>query len=229
MARKVGLTLDDVVAAAADVADRDGLDAVTLATVAGALGVKAPSLYAHVAGLDGLRRELGREGARRLGAAMDRALAEVASDDGGTRRRSTGSGPDARRGRGSARRTGSPSTSSAHPADALRAVAHAYRRFAHEHPGLYAAMLPAPDPTTDPEAAADFAGAITAPVQVMDGFGLPPGATIDAVRTVRALLHGFVDLELRGGFGLPDPVDDTFDHAIDLAVAALTPVTRATR
>lgn len=205
MARKVGLTLTDVVDAAARVADRDGLDAVTLATVAAALGVKAPSLYAHVAGLDGLRRELGRDGARRLGAAMAGALAEV---DGASPHHDGGSGD---------------------PAESLRAVAHAYRRFAHDHPGLYAAMLPAPDPTADPEAAADFAAAIAAPAEVTARFGLPADATIDAVRTMRALLHGFVDLELRGGFGLPDPVDDTFDHAVELVAAALDPATRGRR
>ncbi len=58
MARKVGVTKEQVVETAAAVADRDGLGAVTLATVAGALGVKAPPLYAHVDGLGGLRRDL---------------------------------------------------------------------------------------------------------------------------------------------------------------------------
>ncbi|MCD9623977.1 TetR-like C-terminal domain-containing protein [Rhabdothermincola salaria] len=214
MARKVGLGLADVVDAAAAVADRDGLDAVTLATVATALGVKAPSLYAHVAGLDGLRRELGREGARRLGAAMADAVAAADAD---------AEAPEtpARAASATAGTTSGHPPGRASPEAALRAVAVAYRRFAHDHPGLYAAMLPAPDPAAEPEAAADFATAIAAPVEVMNRFGLAPEATIDAVRTVRALLHGFVDLELRGGFGLPDPVDDTFAHAVDLAVTAL--------
>jgi AcrR family transcriptional regulator len=188
VARKLGLTLDDVVDAAAVVADRDGLDAVSLAAVAAALGVKAPSLYAHVAGLAGLHRALGRRGAIELGAALADAVDDEDEDD---------------------------------PASALRALAGAYRRFAHDRPGLYAAMLPAPDPDADPEAAADFAAAIAGPAQVMARLGLPPERTIDAVRTVRALLHGFVDLELRGGFGLPDPVDDTFAYAVELVVAAM--------
>jgi AcrR family transcriptional regulator len=188
VARKLGLTLDDVVDAAAVVADRDGLDAVSLAAVAAALGVKAPSLYAHVAGLAGLHRALGRRGAIELGAALADAVDDEDEDD---------------------------------PASALRALAGAYRRFAHDRPGLYAAMLPAPDPDADPEAAADVAAAIAGPAQVMARLGLPPERTIDAVRTVRALLHGFVDLELRGGFGLPDPVDDTFAYAVELVVAAM--------
>jgi AcrR family transcriptional regulator len=52
---RAGLDHDVVVAAAARLADAEGLDAVTLARVAAALRVKSPSLYNHVAGRDGLR------------------------------------------------------------------------------------------------------------------------------------------------------------------------------
>ena len=58
MGRKIGLTREQVVEAAAEIADRDGLDALSLATLASALGVRSPSLYAHVDGLAGLRRQL---------------------------------------------------------------------------------------------------------------------------------------------------------------------------
>lgn len=75
MARKVGLALDDVAQAAAAVADRAGLDAVTLSAVADELGVRSPSLYAHVQGLEGLRRLLGRYAAGRLAAQLTRAAA----------------------------------------------------------------------------------------------------------------------------------------------------------
>lgn len=63
MARKRGLTHRDVVDAGLAVLDDSaasgaGLDAVSLAAVAGRLDVRAPSLYAHVDGLGGLRRDL---------------------------------------------------------------------------------------------------------------------------------------------------------------------------
>ncbi len=58
MARKRGLTHADVVAAGLAVLDADGIDAVTLAAVAERLDVRPPSLYAHVDGLGGLRRDL---------------------------------------------------------------------------------------------------------------------------------------------------------------------------
>lgn len=55
-----------VVAAAAELADANGLDNLTLAQVAAKLGVRLPSLYNHVAGLPGLRRELALYGGREL-------------------------------------------------------------------------------------------------------------------------------------------------------------------
>ena len=58
MARKIGVTRRDVVAAGLAVADADGVAAVSLAAVAARLGVRSPSLYSHVDGLPGLRRAL---------------------------------------------------------------------------------------------------------------------------------------------------------------------------
>lgn len=66
MARKVGLDLDEVVGTAALIADAAGLEAMTLSEVARRLGIKTPSLYAHVAGMEDLRRQLARRGADEL-------------------------------------------------------------------------------------------------------------------------------------------------------------------
>ena len=65
-----GLDSDAVVTAAAALADAEGLQAVTLAKVAAQLGVKSPSLYVHVDGFSGLRRQIAARGARELTAAM---------------------------------------------------------------------------------------------------------------------------------------------------------------
>lgn len=73
MAAPVGLTREQVVDAAAAVLDEVGrLEAVALREVAGRLGVRTQSLYAHVDGADGLRRALAVRG-------LD-ALAERLSD-----------------------------------------------------------------------------------------------------------------------------------------------------
>src|SRR5205085_6666242 len=74
MARKVGLAVEHVVDAAVAVADAEGLEAVTLARVASALGVRPPSLYSHVDGVAGLRRAV----SLRAAAALGHALADAA-------------------------------------------------------------------------------------------------------------------------------------------------------
>jgi AcrR family transcriptional regulator len=70
-----------VVEAAARLADADGLQALTLARLAAALGVRSPSLYAHVDSLEDLRRRLGARGARELAAELGRAAAGRAGSD----------------------------------------------------------------------------------------------------------------------------------------------------
>ncbi|MFB9280171.1 TetR-like C-terminal domain-containing protein [Cohnella cellulosilytica] len=55
---RAGIKPETVVAAAADIADRDGWDRISLAGVAGALGIRTPSLYNHVEGLPDLRQKL---------------------------------------------------------------------------------------------------------------------------------------------------------------------------
>jgi AcrR family transcriptional regulator len=64
-----------VVDAAAELADSEGLQAVTLARLAGRLGIRSPSLYAHVDGLDDLRRRLGARAANELAEALAVAAA----------------------------------------------------------------------------------------------------------------------------------------------------------
>jgi AcrR family transcriptional regulator len=78
---RAGLDSDAVVAAAAQLADADGLESVTLARLAGTLGVRSPSLYAHVDGLADLRRRLAARGARELAAELQAAVAGRARND----------------------------------------------------------------------------------------------------------------------------------------------------
>jgi AcrR family transcriptional regulator len=68
------------VEAAGALADALGLDQLTLAQVATQLGVRLPSLYNHVAGLAGLRRELALLGLRQLYERMSRAAIGKAED-----------------------------------------------------------------------------------------------------------------------------------------------------
>ncbi|WP_374019809.1 TetR-like C-terminal domain-containing protein [Paenibacillus thiaminolyticus] len=62
-----------IVHTAAEIADADGLSQVTLAAVAGRLGIKSPSLYNHVQGLPGLRSGLAHYGLLQLRESLARA------------------------------------------------------------------------------------------------------------------------------------------------------------
>ena len=73
MSRRAGLDTAAVVRAGAALADEEGLSGLTFAHLAERLGVRTPSLYNHVAGLDGLRRELAMLGGRELGTQLARA------------------------------------------------------------------------------------------------------------------------------------------------------------
>jgi AcrR family transcriptional regulator len=79
---RAGLDHDTVVATAAQLADAEGLAAVTLARVAAALGVKPPSLYNHVAGRDGLLRGIALLGLAELAATLREAAVGRSGADG---------------------------------------------------------------------------------------------------------------------------------------------------
>jgi len=72
---RMGLTAEKVVAAAAELADREGYDALILAVLAEQLGVRVPSLYKHIGGLDDLQRQVARLGAAGLSQAVVEAAA----------------------------------------------------------------------------------------------------------------------------------------------------------
>jgi AcrR family transcriptional regulator len=72
MARR-GLDAERVIATAGDVADAEGLAAVTVARVAAELGIRGPSLYNHVPGREGLARGVALASTRDLSDALREA------------------------------------------------------------------------------------------------------------------------------------------------------------
>ena len=78
---RAGLSTGAVVGAAAELADAEGLDALTLARLAGAVGVRTPSLYNHVGSLDDVRRRIALLAVRELGDALRDAAVGRARDD----------------------------------------------------------------------------------------------------------------------------------------------------
>ena len=76
-----GLDRAAVRAVAGDVADAEGLDAVTVARVAAELEVRGPSIYNHVAGRDGLVRGIALTAVRALTAELRRAAVGRSEED----------------------------------------------------------------------------------------------------------------------------------------------------
>ena len=139
-------------------ADEVGLSNVTLAALAGRLGVRQPSLYKHIDGMDDLQRSMAIRAKTELADTLARATVG--------------------RARG----------------DAITALSHAYRNWALQHPGRYAAAQRVPDPGDTEAEAADWA-AVEIVGAILAGYDLQGDDAIDATRALRAALHGFVTLE----------------------------------
>lgn len=105
-------------------------------------------------------------------------------------------------------------------ADAVFSIARAYRVFAHEHPGRYAAAQRAPVPGDLDDEKASRA-VVQVVFDVLAGYELCDDAAADATRALRAALHGFVTLEAAGGFGLPVDIDRSFDRLVSGLARAL--------
>lgn len=152
-------------------------DAVTLTALADRLGVRTPSLYNHVDGLDDLYHAMAVFGVRRL---IDCVRSAAAGKIG---------------------------------REALLAMAGSYRRFAHEHPGIYPLIVRAPDPDED---------TLTTLAQellqilllVFASLGLEGDDALHAVRGFRSVLHGFVALEAAEGFKMSLDPDESFQRLV---------------
>jgi AcrR family transcriptional regulator len=98
--------------------------------------------------------------------------------------------------------------------DALAAFAGAYREYALERPGRYAATQIRIDQTL----VADSPG-LRRTTEITYGmlraYGLEEPDLTDAVRLLRSTFHGYCALEASGGFGAPRDVQKSWKRAID--------------
>ncbi len=190
----------DLAQAVADDAGPGGFDGLTLAAVAARAGVAVPSLYKHVDGLADLRREVALRAVEDFAETVQRTVA-------------------------------------GHPSDTLRTAARAIRAYALHRPARYAAVQEAPalgdlpDGRLSAAAAravlllAEALGGAVLSGPTTGGAGAPAALRTDEdvhrVRLVRAAVHGFVDLELRGGFGMPTGRDASFERLLDVLARGL--------
>ncbi|MGW7436250.1 TetR/AcrR family transcriptional regulator [Streptomyces sp. NPDC054849] len=104
--------------------------------------------------------------------------------------------------------------------DALAAFADVYRDYAREHPGRYAAART----RLDPETAAASAGVRHARMAraVLRGYDLTEPDQTHAVRLLGSVFHGYIGLELGGGFSHSAPdTQETWERIVDALDALL--------
>jgi AcrR family transcriptional regulator len=105
-------------------------------------------------------------------------------------------------------------------AEAIIGLADAFRSYARQTPGRYTLTQQAPDPGDRElqlvaQQVVDVVRAILAP------YGLSEEDAIHAIRGLRSIVHGFVSLEVIGGFGLPVDLDASFHWLINVFVSGL--------
>ncbi|WP_340380871.1 WHG domain-containing protein [Streptomyces sp. SS7] len=104
--------------------------------------------------------------------------------------------------------------------DALSALGNVYRDYAHEHPGRYAAA----QLRLDAQTAAASAGVRHAQMTraILRGYDLAEPDRTHAVRLLGSVFHGYVSLELGGGFSHSAPdTDETWTRVLDALDALL--------
>ena len=170
-----------IVAAGRHLLEERGVEALTMQDVAGAVGVRAPSLYKRVRGRSDLFRLILEDVADELTSALDAAA---------------GSGD---------------------PVADLRAMAAAYRKFAHSNPVTYTLMLA---PRAAPGATARSVRSSATLLRVVTELAGPRQA-LPAVRTIVAWAHGFITMELAGAFQLGGDVEQAWDFGLDRVLAAI--------
>lgn len=99
--------------------------------------------------------------------------------------------------------------------DALRALAVAYRSFAHEQPQLYRAMMMLPQ-FSDPGLVARKKAFMDLFVRLLEPLGLPAEERVHLSRLIRSTLHGFLSMEAAGFFRSPlATADESYQRATE--------------
>ncbi|KGR90977.1 TetR family transcriptional regulator [Ureibacillus massiliensis 4400831 = CIP 108448 = CCUG 49529] len=78
---RVGLDFNTILMTAVEIADHEGVEAITLATIARKLSVKPPSLFNHTSGLPSIKRALSLYGLSLLYKKINNAVMEKQQDE----------------------------------------------------------------------------------------------------------------------------------------------------
>lgn len=105
-------------------------------------------------------------------------------------------------------------------ADAVQSVAHAWRTFSQEHPGLYLSTDWYPI-TGDDELERSVQRVLSVLAASLRSFALEPEAASGAALALRSALHGFCSFELGAGNPSVMSPDQSFTAVVNLVLAGI--------
>jgi AcrR family transcriptional regulator len=173
---------DRIASKARELIEADGIDQLSLAKLASELGIKAPSLYRHVASKAELLQAVNVLTNQELVATLTQAVESLTDPNG-----------------------------------RLRAMARAYRAFAHRYPITYGLAYSNLAPESRPDAG--LLEALVLPLQDVWSAIFGAENSLTALRGAWALIHGYVSLELNEQFQRGGNLDQTFEQIIDAYIA----------
>jgi len=105
----------------------------------------------------------------------------------------------------------------------VRAVMQSMRAYIKNYPGLYLSTVRASGTQAEVnlELEQEEARSVKVGMAVMASFGLEGEDAVHAVRGLRSVVHGYATLEISGGFGMPQDLDESFSRLVDLFIAGL--------
>ncbi len=111
---------------------------------------------------------------------------------------------------------------------AVVALVETMRSYAERHPGRYMAIQHAvnPDDPADAELVEAAGRSISVIAGALRSYDFTPDQNIDAIRALRSAIHGFVLLELEGGFGIPRHPDTSFEVLTRMLLTGLAELGR---
>jgi AcrR family transcriptional regulator len=204
-ARRVARTAraDDVVAAARLVLERDGIDGLTMRSVADELRIKAPSLYKHVAGKGAIEIELMSVALAEMGEALHTALdatGTTAAADSCAPADAHGDDTNGNRADGDTHGVTNGGNDGG-PERQIAALLAAYRRHALAHPNMYRLATAGRLPWDEPPAG-------------LEGWAGAPFVTVTGDphrgQALWSYAHGMVILELDGRYPDGSDLDQTW-------------------
>jgi len=104
--------------------------------------------------------------------------------------------------------------------DVLKEVCRTYRAYSIINPGLYQSMQ-----LTHVKRRTEYQTVALTLIdlirRVIEPYKVKKKNQIHAIRNLRCILHGFIDLEIQQGFGMPDDLEKSFELSVEAYILSL--------